>query len=177
MYNRTRFNHTAYNRTLSVAYQWTAVVSGSTETQAHCNLSIVFSAEKATAESFATGTCRIVVFPSSVAEVTTEAIADYMKTIFFQSLAEVITEANGTTVSIYELSLLLIEKINMVAGDMLVIDTEHMTVTLNGINVVDKIVDDSIFFDLKPGLNQISVESVGSASTAEIKIIWKDRWL
>ena len=68
----------------------------------------------------------------------------------------------------------LIEGVNMVAGDELIIDTEHMTVTLNGANIIDRVSDDSAFFKLQPGENDIIVEG---GTTADVKILWKDRWL
>ena len=63
---------------------------------------------------------------------------------------------------------------NMVAGDELIIDTEHMTVTLNGVNIVDRVSDSSVFFKLMSGVNDIIVEG---GTTADIRILWKDRWL
>lgn len=56
----------------------------------------------------------------------------------------------------------------------LIIDTEHMTVTLNGANIIDRVSDDSAFFKLQPGENDIIVEG---GTTADVKILWKDRWL
>ena len=55
-----------------------------------------------------------------------------------------------------------------------IIDTEHMTVTLNGANIIDRVSDDSAFFKLQPGENDIIVEG---GTTADVKILWKDRWL
>ena len=69
---------------------------------------------------------------------------------------------------------MVIEGVNMVAGDELIIDTEHMTVTLNGENIIDRVSDDSAFFELEPGENDIIVEG---GTTADVKILWKDRWL
>ena len=69
---------------------------------------------------------------------------------------------------------MVIEGVNMVAGDELIIDTEHMTVTLNGANIIDRVSDDSAFFKLQPGENDIIVEG---GTTADVKILWKDRWL
>ena len=68
----------------------------------------------------------------------------------------------------------IVEGVNMVAGDELIIDTEHMTVTLNGVNIVDRVSDDSAFFKLQPGENDIIVEG---GTTADVKVLWKDRWL
>lgn len=64
--------------------------------------------------------------------------------------------------------------VNMVPGDELVIDTEHMTVTLNGENIIDRVSDDAVFFKLMSGINDITVEG---GTTADVRIVWKDRWL
>ena len=47
-------------------------------------------------------------------------------------------------------------------------------VTLNGANIIDRVSDDSAFFKLQPGENDIIVEG---GTTADVKILWKDRWL
>lgn len=180
MFNRAPYNKTPYNRIFSVEYQWTSIVHGSAETVAHINLSMIFTAEKAIAEASVIGVCSIIVFPSSITEAQAIALAEYVRVIFFKALdnVEAVTEAKGTKVSIYELSTILIDEINMAAGDVLVIDTEQMSVFLNGVNIVDKLADDSVFFDLKPGLNQITVENIGTGSPkTDIKILWKDKWL
>jgi len=59
-------------------------------------------------------------------------------------------------------------------NDELIIDTDNMTITLNGINVLGYISDASSFFTILPGTNTLTVE--GGAS-AEVKVLWKDRWL
>lgn len=62
----------------------------------------------------------------------------------------------------------------MVAGDELIIDTEHMTVTLNGANIIDRVSDDSAFFKLQPGRERYYRRG---RHDADVKILWKDRWL
>ena len=44
----------------------------------------------------------------------------------------------------------------------------------NGANIIDRVSDDSAFFKLQPGENDIIVEG---GTTADVKILWKDRWL
>ena len=87
---------------------------------------------------------------------------------------KIIRYLDGTGVSTYGSVTMVIEGVNMVAGDELIIDTEHMTVTLNGANIIDRVSDDSAFFKLQPGENDIIVEG---GTTADVKILWKDRWL
>jgi hypothetical protein len=59
-------------------------------------------------------------------------------------------------------------------GDELIIDTDNMTITLNGINVLSYITDASSFFAILPGLNTLTVEA---GTNTEFKVLWKDRWL
>lgn len=59
-------------------------------------------------------------------------------------------------------------------GDELIIDTDNMTITLNGINVLSYITDSSSFFTILPGTNTLTVEA---GTDAEFKVLWKDRWL
>ena len=110
----------------------------------------------------------------SFAEAEAGSVGDYIRTLFFSALAEAVATASGTGVSTYGSVTMVIEGVNMVAGDELIIDTEHMTVTLNGANIIDRVSDDSAFFKLQPGENDIIVEG---GTTADVKILWKDRWL
>ena len=111
---------------------------------------------------------------NAVAEAEAGSVGDYIRTLFFSALAEAVATASGTGVSTYGSVTMVIEGVNMVAGDELIIDTEHMTVTLNGANIIDRVSDDSAFFKLQPGENDIIVEG---GTTADVKILWKDRWL
>lgn len=63
------------------------------------------------------------------------------------------------------------------AGDELFIDTDNMTVTLNGQNVMRFVSRDSEFFRIRPGHNEILYEGTGNNSQADIRILWKDAWL
>jgi phage-related protein len=88
--------------------------------------------------------------------------------------AETDASATATGVSTYGSITMQFPGLTMTAGDELIIDTGHMTITLNGANVIDLLSDDSEFFKLKPGENDIIVEG---GTTADIKVLWKDRWL
>ncbi len=61
-------------------------------------------------------------------------------------------------------------------GDELIIDTEHLTVTLNGQNVIDYL-DEGDFFDLKQGLNTLIYEDAVSRRKLSVTIWHKNRWL
>jgi hypothetical protein len=145
MYNRTPYNKTTYNRTTSIVFEWLATANAEYR-------SPLLRPPEAEAGS----------------------VGDYIRTLFFSALAEAVATASGTGVSTYGSVTMVIEGVNMVAGDELIIDTEHMTVTLNGANIIDRVSDDSAFFKLQPGENDIIVEG---GTTADVKILWKDRWL
>lgn len=62
-------------------------------------------------------------------------------------------------------------------GDEMVINTEDMTVTINGQNAMDYFTMDSEFFALLNGENTIVYADENVSRTANLDIIWKDRWL
>lgn len=155
MYNRTPYNKTTYNRTTSIVFEWLATANAETDTSATLKI-IRYLDGSAAAVATASGVFVRVLLPSALAE------------------AEAVATASGTGVSTYGSVTMVIEGVNMVAGDELIIDTEHMTVTLNGANIIDRVSDDSAFFKLQPGENDIIVEG---GTTADVKILWKDRWL
>ena len=153
MYNRTPYNKTAYNRTTSIVFEWLATANAETDTSA---------------------TLKIIRYLDGSAEAVATASGVFVRVLLPSALAEAVATASGTGVSTYGSVTMVIEGVNMVAGDELVIDTEHMTVTLNGANIIDRVSDDSAFFKLQPGENDIIVEG---GTTADVKILWKDRWL
>ena len=163
MYNRTPYNKTTYNRTTSIVFEWLATANAETDTSA--TLKII---------RYLDGSAAAVATASALAEAEAGSVGDYIRTLFFSALAEAVATASGTGVSTYGSVTMVIEGVNMVAGDELIIDTEHMTVTLNGANIIDRVSDDSAFFKLQPGENDIIVEG---GTTADVKILWKDRWL
>lgn len=173
MFNRTPFNRTAHNRSASLTFRWSATVHGETESSGLISLEFRLNGS-ADAVSQGAATLVCVLLPSALAEAEAVALGDYIRTRFLETVAHAESEAHGTQVSVYELITIVLNDLNMKAGDLLVIDTEHMTVTLNGINVVDKIPDDSGFFDLNSGDNQITISDAGKV---DVTILWKDRWL
>ena len=153
MYNRTPYNKTTYNRTTSIVFEWLATANAETDTSA---------------------TLKIIRYLDGSAEAVATASGVFVRVLLPSALAEAVATASGTGVSTYGSVTMVIEGVNMVAGDELIIDTEHMTVTLNGANIIDRVSDDSAFFKLQPGENDIIVEG---GTTADVKILWKDRWL
>ena len=62
-------------------------------------------------------------------------------------------------------------------GDELVIDTCEMTVSVNGQNMMKFVSNDSEFFSLLPGDNEIIYTDGVTTRKVSIDILWKDRWL
>lgn len=62
-------------------------------------------------------------------------------------------------------------------GDELVIDTCEMTVSVNGQNMMKFVSDDSEFFSLLPGDNEIIYTDGVTTRKVSIDILWKDRWV
>ena len=149
MYNRTPYNKTTYNRTTSIVFEWLATANAETDTSATLKI-IRYLDGSAAAVATASGVFVRVLLPSALAEAEAGSIGDYIRTLFFSALAEAVATASGTGVSTYGSVTMVIEGVNMVAGDELIIDTEHMTVTLNDANIIDRVSDDSAFFKLQP---------------------------
>jgi hypothetical protein len=70
--------------------------------------------------------------------------------------------------------LIALSGITLAPGKVLVIDTEKMTVTVDGVNAMSKLSNSSSFFNLKPGNNSIVYTG---GQPAEMRILWKDRYL
>lgn len=62
-------------------------------------------------------------------------------------------------------------------GDELVIDTCEMTVSVNGQNMMKFVSNDSEFFSLLPGDNEIIYTDGVATRKVSIDILWKDRWV
>lgn len=62
-------------------------------------------------------------------------------------------------------------------GDELVIDTCEMTVSVNGENMIKFVSNDSEFFNLLPGDNEIIYTDGVTTRKVSIDILWKDRWV
>lgn len=173
MYNRAAFNKTAFNRSSSIVFEWLATANAETDTTAAVKI-IRYLNGSVEAIAAAGGVVIRVVLPSGIAQAQTDSTGDYIRTLFFEALAEAVASASATGVSTYGSVTMSFPGLTMTAGDELVIDTEHMTITLNGANVIDLLSDESVFFKLMPGENDIIVEG---GTTADIKVLWKDRWL
>ena len=62
-------------------------------------------------------------------------------------------------------------------GDELIIDTDLLTVTLNGQNVIPQLSRDSEFFLFNPNVNDVIYTSGSPDDNVDIRILWKDQYL
>lgn len=173
MYNRAPYNRERYNRKSTLIFEW--VASATAESGSVGGLLVVrhFKSEvEAVSES--SGDIIKLVFFAGAAAAETDSSGDYIRILAFDGETEAEANAYASALSTYGQEVMIIEGVNMAPGDELIIDTEHMTVTLNGENAINLVKDESIFFKLKQGSNDIVVEG---GTMADIRILWKDRWL
>lgn len=67
--------------------------------------------------------------------------------------------------------------INMTAGQVLRIDTEYKTATVNGTNILDKLDAAPVWFTLEQGNNDIETTGDDITDTATVKVVYRARWL
>ncbi len=175
MFNLTQFNKTVFN----------GVGSG--------GIPIYTSASM---HMMATGMCFVDKAMVAVAILRAEAYGQCIRFRPFDGRAEMIMVSNGNSIRFkfetaeadmvmeasalgyrtYGTKQLELQNIELHAGDEIIINTDDMTVTINGQNAVSYLTDDSDFFKLKPGENYILINGSNGA-VADAYIIWKDRWL
>ena len=82
-----------------------------------------------------------------------------------------------TGANTFGLAYLKLIGINLAPEQELVIDTDKMTVEINGQNKIMYLTSDSDFFKLKPGENIIQYTDNVASRNLQTKVLWKDRWL
>lgn len=86
-----------------------------------------------------------------------------------------------------DVSYVYLENITIAPGEEIIIDTDLLTVLLNGTHDVSAITADSVFFELGPGLNDLifypeydnypDLYSEPTGNELDINLIWQTRWL
>lgn len=66
--------------------------------------------------------------------------------------------------------------INLLPGETVTIDTDLLQVLFGAIEDVSSVTSDSIFFELNPGENEITISS-DSDSSFDVTAVWQNRWL
>lgn len=67
--------------------------------------------------------------------------------------------------------------INLPPGGSIIVDTDLLSVFLNGIEDVSSVTTDSVFFELGPGDNEVSILTDEEEQTLRVTPIWQNRWL
>ena len=67
--------------------------------------------------------------------------------------------------------------LNIPVGGEIIIDTENMTITLNGQNVMRHLSRDSEFFLLNPARNELVYTTANQNDRADIRVLWRDAWV
>lgn len=66
--------------------------------------------------------------------------------------------------------------INLLPGETITIDTDLLQVLFGAIEDVSSITNESIFFELNPGENEIVID-IDADTTLDVIAIWQNRWL
>ncbi len=97
--------------------------------------------------------------------------------IAYSGVAVVVLVVTSKGFNTYRYEYLKLTDLVMRVGDELVINTDEMTVTLNGQNAIQYLSMDSEFFLLNPHENDIIYTSNNANDKTDIKILWKDAYL
>lgn len=179
MFNRSSFNKTAFNSSSSTGSSGNVVnfkatiQSVSNAFALRFNNKVAYSAViSAYAAAFADYTAGVK-FSAVVNGMGRAYSTRYIRGRYMGGGVVVFGDAFAVALSGYDEEVMRFVGLSMMKGDELIIDTYNMTVTINGQNAIDKITDDSVFFFIEKGAS-ITVEPQG---TADITVLWKDRWL
>ena len=177
MFSKTQFNKTQFSRVRgdgSLSGSPARAISTATATlQAVRYLSCL-----ADAISDQTSSCvRLYFFSGNTVNAVSDIVQRIVERIrFFGGQADAYSTSwggklIGVTVHIIEMPNLVMED-----GDVLQIDTDQCTVTLNGENAVYLVTDDSEFFKLDSGDCTIDIE-FENTGTADIRILWREEYV
>lgn len=105
---------------------------------------------------------------SSPTVVTNNGEAVYLPRIELHDQADNPIITNQTTGERFELD------INLVSGDLVIIDMAKRTVTLNGANIIGNKTDDSVWWGLQVGPNSIVLDSSSGSDDVTAEIFWRN---
>ena len=111
-------------------------------------------------------------------EVLTESSAKwYNRLLLHADTVEVTTGASAKAIEVYGVETISLPDIVLKPGQELIIDTNEMTVTIDGENAIHLLSADSDFFALMQGENTITYSDNSNKRTAGLKVMWKNRWV
>jgi len=186
-FNRGKFNVSAHrqsNANISVTatgeLSVTRCFSGDAEIEVQAtgtlNASYALSGE-AEIEVLADGYMNAARSFGGAAEVTVSAMG-YMNVVRgLGGAAYIIVETTSQEFNTFRLEYIELPDLILAPGDELIIDTDAMTITRNGENVMRYLSRASEFFQFNPQENEIEYVSSNPDDQVEIRILWKDAWL
>ncbi len=105
------------------------------------------------------------------------ASGEIVRQRFFDGEAGLVLEVTSQGFNTYRYEYIKLPDLILRTGDELIINTDEMTVTLNGQNVIQYLSRDSEFFLFNPRENDIIYTSGNANDKVDIKILWKDAFL
>jgi hypothetical protein len=178
MFNRSAYNKTNFNRI-------NAGASGNISSNALLSFSSAAEAgriRKAGADSnisfgMTINATRIVPIHPATAEISLGTSCKLQKRVSVYSSAD-ISLGMQTVYYAFGVEELSLRGLVLGPGDELVIDTDLMTVTLNGVNVTRYVNGNSKFIKLLAGNNTLVYQDgSGLSREAAVRVEWKARWL
>lgn len=104
--------------------------------------------------------------------------SNYYKRVPFLPLQiDAISSMTAQTASVFGVDILSLPQIVLKPGQELIINTDDMTVTIDGENAIDLLSDDSVFFFLAQGEDIITYSDSSGGRKINFKILYKNRWL
>ena len=180
MYNRSRFNRAAYNRAASKNQYRAGPVTGiGIISQPPLRGTVRLYMATAAGAGGMTGSYTILVHPGA-AEVNGEGSVTVLLAVITNLLLS--SAAGAGIVATPRMVLYLSTEIDLgelalAPGDVLVIDTDSITVTRNGISVIAYWQTGSTPFQLAAGDNVLTYYDASGSREAALAVVWKDRWL
>ena len=175
MFNRSAFNATSFNRYLAAqpgVVSLQGKITATSKAAASMLVKHINAATIAANSSTSADYIRGQEF-SGNASALSNTRAKYIRSRRFEAFIAGDSLAYATSLSAYDTEFLRLMWLGLKAGDELYIDTENMTVYINGQNAVNKLTADSSFFELDKS-SRVQFEGDGQAN---LTLLWKDRWL
>lgn len=110
--------------------------------------------------------------------ISDSAVHNFYKIVaLFPEESNAISESNAKTAEIFGIEIISLPNLVLKPGQEFIIDTDNMTATIDGQNAIYLLSDDSAFFFLAQGENLITYMDGSGNRQANLKVMWKDRWL
>lgn len=138
------------------------------------------SSARVTAEALLTALEYARIKQALAQEITAESgmSAEYYKRVPVTPLPiDAISGMTAQTASVFGVDILSLPQIVLKPGQELIINTDDMTVTIDGENAIDLLSDDSVFFFLAQGEDIITYSDSSGGRKINFKILYKNRWL